>query len=270
MHSQRAMIDRKRFGFSMGVDIGSTTSKCVILDSDYSIAASALKRGGAGTNAPDIVMRETLDLARLSLGDVSCIVATGYGRNTFSPANLTFSELSCHAIGARYLCPAARTVIDIGGQDCKAMKLDELGNLDGFSMNDKCAAGTGRFLEVMAGVLEVELRDMGELGESADGIIDITSTCTVFAESEVISQLASNADKRRLIAGINRSVAVKAVGVAKRIGVAAPVFFSGGVSQNVGIIKALERELGTEVRTDPRAQLAGAIGAAIQGLGVRG
>ena len=249
--------------YSMGVDIGSSTSKCVIMRSGTEIAASAISRGGTGTAWPEKVMQTALDSAGLSVGDIKCISATGYGRNSFTHANKTHSELSCHARGALFLHPGVRMVIDIGGQDCKAMKLTDDGRLDGFSMNDKCASGTGRFLEVMAGVLDVDIADLGGLGAGAERIIDITSTCTVFAESEVISQLSKGADRGGLIAGIHRSVAVKAAGIAKRLGLVEPVFFTGGVSQNDGVVSALSHELGLAVLTDPRAQLAGAIGAAI-------
>ena len=251
--------------YSMGVDIGSSASKCVILrhGADTAIAASAVRNGGAGTGGPDKAVQDALDNARLSIKEISAIAATGYGRNTFRLAGKTISELSCHARGAVFLLDGARTVIDIGGQDCKAMRLTPDGRLDGFSMNDKCAAGTGRFLEVMARVLETELSDMGRFGDMADSLIEITSTCTVFAESEVISQLSKGADKYELIAGIHRSVAVKAAGIAKRIGITAPVFFSGGVAQNSGVVKALALELGVDIHTDPLAQLTGAIGAAL-------
>ena len=143
------------------------------------------------------------------------------------------------------------------------MRLTEDGHLDGFSMNDKCAAGTGRFLEVMARVLEIALSDLANLSAQADDVLEITSTCTVFAESEVISQLAKGADKHGLVAGIHRSVAVKAAGVAKRLNVVAPVFFTGGVALNSGVVSALSRELGVEITTDQSAQLAGAVGAAL-------
>ena len=247
----------------MGVDIGSATSKCVIMRSGADFISSAVCRGGSGTLGPDNALKSALVRAGLSIGDMVRIATTGYGRNTFKPADITYSELSCHASGALFLCPGVRMVIDIGGQDSKAMKLTEDGRLDGFSMNDKCASGTGRFLEVMATVLELELSDMGDFSAGAEHIIDITSTCTVFAESEVISQLAKGADKRGLVAGIHRSVAVKAAGIAKRLGLEAPVFFTGGVSQNSGVVMALSRELGIDIQTDPRGQLAGAIGAAI-------
>ena len=249
--------------FTMGVDIGSSTSKCVIMSSGTEITASSVCQGGTGTSGPDKAVQTVLERSGLSISDISFTVATGYGRNTYQPADKTFSELSCHAQGAQYLFPGARTVIDIGGQDCKAMSITKDGKLDGFSMNDKCAAGTGRFLEVMARVLEIGLSDLETFSAQAAHIIDITSTCTVFAESEVISQLSKGVDKCGLIAGIHRSVAVKASGVAKRLSVVEPVFFTGGVSQNSGIISALSSELGVVVHTDPRAQLAGAIGAAL-------
>ena len=249
--------------YTLGIDIGSTTSKCVIMRNGIKIVGSSVFRGGTGTSSPDKAILEATSVANLMQSDMFKIVATGYGRNTYEQANATFSELSCHARGARYLCPDVRTVIDIGGQDCKAMKITEDGRLDGFSMNDKCAAGTGRFLEVMANVLDIDLVQLGKMGLSATSIIDITSTCTVFAESEVISQLAKGVDKDGLIAGIHRSIAVKAAGIAKRLGVVTPVFFSGGVSQSVGVTKALSSELDTDIKTDYRAQLTGAIGAAI-------
>ena len=249
--------------YTMGVDIGSAASKCVILRSGGEMTASAICHGGTGTSGPEKAVQKALESANMSMENMHCIAATGYGRNTFHPADRTYSEMSCHAKGARFLLPGTRTVIDIGGQDCKAMLMMEDGRLDGFSMNDKCAAGTGRFLEVMARVLEIELSDMGILGENAEHMIEITSTCTVFAESEVISKLSKGVDKRELLSGIHRSVAVKASGIAKRIGVVEPVFFSGGVSQNIGVKNALSFELKTEVKTDPCAQLAGAIGAAL-------
>ena len=260
---------REKAVYTMGVDIGSATSKCVILYSGGETTALTVCQGGTGTSGPEKAVQEALDSAGLLMEDMDSIVATGYGRNTFKSAVKTYSELSCHAKGALFLCPCARAVIDIGGQDCKAMRLTGDGRLDGFSMNDKCAAGTGRFLEVMAKVLEVELPDMGDLGNGTDNIIGITSTCTVFAESEVISQLSKGADKRSLIGGIHRSVAMKAAGIAKRLGIAEPVFFSGGVSRNSGIVKALSLELGMEILTDHRAQLAGAIGAALYAYGDR-
>ena len=267
MRGERAVSSTTPATYAMGIDIGSATSKCVIMRSGGEIVATAIYRGGAGTGGPDNAVQSALDDAGLSIVDIGHIAATGYGRNTFRLAGKTYSELSCHASGALYLCPGVRMVVDIGGQDSKAMKLTEDGRLDGFSMNDKCASGTGRFLEVMANVLEIELAVMGDFNADAEQVIEITSTCTVFAESEVISQLSKGADKQGLVAGIHRSVAVKAAGIAKRLGIAEPVFFSGGVSQNRGVVMALSREISADIITDPRGQLAGAIGAALLARG---
>ena len=252
--------------YVMGLDIGSTTSKCVIMRFDGETAASSVIRGGTGTAGPEKAVQSALETANLQTGEIRRTVATGYGRNTYEAADKTYSELSCHARGAVVLCPGVRTVVDIGGQDCKAMQLTSEGKLHGFSMNDKCAAGTGRFLEVMAGILEIDISEFGDVGNQAQSVIDITSTCTVFAESEVISQLSKGADKRGLVAGIHRSVAVKAAGITKRLNVVTPVFFTGGVAQNSGVVAALSAELGIDVQTNERAQLAGALGAALYAL----
>ena len=249
--------------YTMGVDIGSSTSKCVILAGGKEITACIVSPGGTGTGGPDRVVGQALTQAGLVQDDIAYTAATGYGRNTFTCAEKTYSELSCHAKGARWLYPEARTVVDIGGQDCKVMKLDADGKLDGFVMNDKCAAGTGRFLEVMARVLELELPELEKLDERAECIVEITSTCAVFAESEVISRLSTGADIPGVVAGIHRSAAMKAAGLAKRLTVTSPVFFTGGVSRNAGVTRALECELGVKVLTDERAQAAGAIGAAL-------
>ena len=257
----------------MGIDIGSSTSKCVILSINAGapspntgveeLKSCAVTQGGTGTSGPDRAIKNALEQAELISDDISFTAATGYGRNTFKRADKTYSELSCHSKGARWLCPEARTVVDIGGQDCKVMKLTADGKLDGFVMNDKCAAGTGRFLEVMARVLEIELPALQEMDDKALHITEITSTCTVFAESEVISHLSTGADIPGIVAGIHRSAAMKAAGLAKRLTVTEPLFFSGGVSRNRGVKRALERELGVNVLTDELAQAAGAIGAAL-------
>jgi predicted CoA-substrate-specific enzyme activase len=203
-----------------------------------------------------------LQSAGLTRRDVAATVATGYGRNSVKEADAALSELSCHARGAFWLFPEVRTVIDIGGQDAKALSVLPGGKLGSFVMNDKCAAGTGRFLEVMARIMETDLAEFGALGLASQNRVDISSTCTVFAESEVISQLSKGVDASDLAAGISRSVATRAVGLLKRLGVRAPVFMSGGVAQNPGVVKALEEQLGMTVYTNPLSQLAGAIGAA--------
>lgn len=249
--------------YTMGIDVGSTASKCVILKDGQTIAGKSLIPFGAGTSGPARAWQEVLENAGIAKAKLNYVLATGYGRNMVEGADAQMSELSCHAKGAYYLFPDVRTVIDIGGQDAKVLRIGVNGMMENFVMNDKCAAGTGRFLEVMARVLEVDINDMAELSARSVKKVDISSTCTVFAESEVISQLSSNADKCDIINGIHRSVAGRTGGLAKRLGVMPKVVMTGGVAKNGGVVKALEEELDTEIATSPLAQYAGAIGAAL-------
>lgn len=247
----------------MGIDVGSTASKCVILRDGAEIVAKSLVAVGTGTSGPQRAIEGVLESARMAKEDMDFILATGYGRNSLDGlADMQMSELSCHARGASFLFPAARTVIDIGGQDVKIIELED-GQMRNFVMNDKCAAGTGRFLDVMARVLEVDTRDLGDLGDRSTREVGISSTCTVFAESEVISQLALGTDKCDIIAGIHRSVAARVVGLCHRVGVRDEVVMTGGVAQNHGIVRALREQLGHEIRTSPLTQYNGALGAAL-------
>ena len=250
---------------TLGIDVGSTTSKCLILKNGTEILSSDVVAAGTGTTGPARAFAGALESAGLSREDVAAVTATGYGRGSFPGADYTVSELSCHAIGAHALDGAARTVIDIGGQDAKVLRLSESGRLENFLMNDKCAAGTGRFLEVMARVLELDVTQLAEMDAKARNTVSISSTCTVFAESEVISQLANNVDLCDLIAGIHASVAVRAAGLVRRLGMLAPITMTGGVARNAGVVRALEKELGTPISVSPLAQLAGAYGAAVYG-----
>ena len=249
--------------YTMGMDIGSTASKCLILKNGNTIAGSGVIPVGTGTSGPKRAQEEALRAAGISMDHISRKTATGYGRNTFAEADDTVSELSCHAIGIHAIFPEVRTLIDIGGQDAKVIRLTEKGRLDNFVMNDKCAAGTGRFLDVMARVLELDVSELEEKSAQAKSVVNISSTCTVFAESEVISQLAGNVDICDLVAGIHRSVAVRTAALARRLGIVNPLAMSGGVALNSGVVKALEAELGTEIKVSPLAQLNGAYGAAV-------
>jgi predicted CoA-substrate-specific enzyme activase len=248
--------------FTLGVDIGSAASKCVILRDSIEMIGSAIINLGAGTSGPARVIKAALESGGLSYQDIMRTVATGYGRHSVNEADSVVSELSCHARGAFWLYPEARTVLDIGGQDVKALTVLSGGRLGGFVMNDKCAAGTGRFLEVMAKIMDIELDTLGSLGLMSTERVDISSTCTVFAESEVISQLSKGVAAVDLAAGINRSVAVRGAGLLRRLGITEPIFMTGGVARNLGIVRALESELSLAVQTHPLSQLAGAIGAA--------
>ena len=226
------------------------------------ILSHAVFPGGAGTRGPENARSEALRLAGLAAADVDYTVGTGYGRNHIE-ADATMSELSCHAAGAHALFPDARTVVDIGGQDLKALHIGPGGALEDFLMNDKCAAGTGRFLEVMAGVLQVSVSELEPLGQEAKAVAAISSTCTVFAESEAISRLSENVPIPDIVAGIHASVAARASSLTRRLGLRAPVVMTGGVAQNGGVGGALSEALGVPVEVSPLSQLCGAYGAAI-------
>ena len=249
--------------YTMGIDVGSTASKCVIMKDGAEIVAKSLVAVGTGTSGPARAIAEVLENAQMTREQMDFVLATGYGRNSLDGlADMQMSELSCHAKGAAYLFPDVRTVIDIGGQDVKVIEIEN-GQMRNFVMNDKCAAGTGRFLDVMARVLEVRVEDLGDLGDKSTKEIGISSTCTVFAESEVISQLAAGTDKCDIIAGIHRSVAGRVSGLCNRVGVRDRVVMTGGVAQNYGIVQALENQLQHEIFTSPLTQYNGALGAAL-------
>ena len=253
--------------YTLGIDLGSTASKCVILKNGTTVVGSSIVPSGTGTSGPARCYEECLADAGLKREDLAMIVSTGYGRNSFEQADLVISELSAHATGVHAMYPDARTLIDIGGQDAKVMSISERGRLDNFIMNDKCAAGTGRFLEVMAKILELDISELKDYDARAEGFINISSTCTVFAESEVISQLSSNVDIPSLVRGINTSVAVRTAALVKRLGVKSPVYMTGGVARNTGVVRALERELGVEITVSEIQQLNGAFGAAVYAYG---
>ena len=264
----------------MGVDIGSASSKCVILkgirglrvggeaagDMPFvldELVAQAVVHAGTGTAGPHRAVETALSSAGISMDQISVVTATGYGRKTYDRADGSISELSCHARGAAWILPGVRTVIDIGGQDAKALSISDDGKLSNFVMNDKCAAGTGRFLEVMARIFGMDVCELAKHDENASDIVQISSTCTVFAESEVISQLAKNTPIPDLIAGIHNSAASRSAALLKRVGIVEPLLMTGGVANNAGVVRALERTLGVVVRTSPYSQIAGALGAAL-------
>jgi len=247
-----------------GVDIGSLAAKSIVV-SNGSIVGQSLIRTSINTEESGLIaLHKAIDSAKLSQKDLEFIVATGYGRVSAPYANKTITEITCHGRGAYYLHPNTRTIIDMGGQDCKAIRLDKDGTVIDFVMNDKCAAGTGRFLEVMANVFKVKLEDLGPLALSAKEIVPMSSTCTVFAESETISLLARGEKPENIIKGLHYAISNRVAGMLSRIGIENDVFFSGGVAKNVGMKAALEEVLEAKIvapNFDP--QLVGALGAAI-------
>ena len=245
--------------YTFGIDIGSTTSKCVVMKDGTEIVGSSLLVGGIGTKSP----AEAVRLAGVVREELAGVAATGYGRNRYEDADYHVSELSCHGLGAHHTFPGVRTIIDIGGQDAKVISLDEGGRMQNFLMNDKCAAGTGRFLDVMANILVIPVDQLADYCARSSEPAQISSTCTVFAESEVISQLANGVEMEDLVAGICSSVAGRVASLAKRINIVPEVCMSGGVAQNAGVRNALSEKIGHPILFSPNAQLFGAIGAAI-------
>jgi predicted CoA-substrate-specific enzyme activase len=211
------------------------------------------------------VMDEALAAAGLSMDGVAFCVGTGYGRHKIPFVNQSASEIACHALGAQWLVPSAHTVIDIGGQDCKAMRIDDEGNVVKFIANDKCAAGTGRFLEVMAKVLDVDIADLGKLSAKAKRPITLASTCTVWAQADVIQYINSGETIEDIGAGINQAMAGRVATLANSVGTSRDICMTGGVAKNTGVVRALERLVGMRIITPRKSdpQLAGALGAAL-------
>lgn len=249
--------------YTMGIDVGSSSSKAVVLRDGREVTASAVVQAGTGSSGPGRVLEAIAAESGLGLEDMSFILATGYGRTALPMAHKQMSEIICHARGVFFQNPEARTLIDIGGQDVKAIALDDRGNVRQFYMNDKCAAGTGRFLEVMSRVLEVSMEDMAVLHFRSRDPAPVSSTCTVFAESEVISLLSRGTAKEDIIAGVHFSVAAKACALAQRVGVRREVVLCGGAARNSGVADAIQKELGQRLVVAQNPQLTGALGAAL-------
>ena len=246
-----------------GVDIGSTMTKVVIMN--QSVLASVIgPTGPEHRKLANRVMEEALKKAKLPFKDITYVVATGYGRINVPFADKQITEISCHARGVAYLLPEARTVIDIGGQDSKGIKLKD-GRAVDFVMNDKCAAGTGRFLEVAAEELGVKLEDMGKLSLEAKKAVRISNTCTVFAAQEVVTKLSGGAALPDIIAGLHEAIATRVYGMLRRLKIEREVALTGGGAKNIGLVKALEAKLGFAVLVPPEPLLTGAIGAALLG-----
>ena len=249
--------------YTAGIDIGSISTKAVIMRDGQLLASRVILTGYNAENAGKKVFDAVLDDLQISASAITRIVATGYGRKGLAMADKSITEIMCHATGARYLNPLIRSIIDIGGQDSKAILLDDHGKVANFAMNDKCAAGTGRFLEVMARALEVNLDEFGRMSLKADLPARISSLCTVFAESEIISLIAKGEKRENIIAGIHESICVRVLAMANRIGIKSPVMMTGGVAKNIGVVRAFEKAIGSPIEVSDYAQVNGAIGAAL-------
>ncbi|MEM4644604.1 MAG: acyl-CoA dehydratase activase [Archaeoglobaceae archaeon] len=247
---------------SAGIDIGSLTAKCVILQDSRILAYRISKVKPSIEETAEEIFQETLKITGLRKEDISKVFSTGYGRSRVKFADKSVTEITCHAVGAFFLIPTVHTVIDIGGQDSKVIAVEN-GKVLEFVMNDKCSAGTGRFLEVMANALNLKVEELGEIAMRARRRITISSTCTVFAESEVVSYIAMGERIEEIVAGICDSIASRIVGLVNRVGVREDVVLTGGVAKNVGVKKALEEKLGVKIKVPEEPQIVGALGAAV-------
>ena len=267
----RDAIERWKKGdgpmYVMGIDSGSTSTNAVIMDQDRKIKAFSVVRTGAKSGvSAERALNDVLEKAGLTREDISWIVSTGYGRVSISFADENVTEISCHGKGAHYFNPKIRTILDIGGQDSKAIRLNENGEVKDFVMNDKCAAGTGRFLEMIARTLEVSLDELGAIALTSQEKIEITSMCSVFAESEVISLIANNKEKADIADGVCHAIANKASGLLRRVGMEPEFMMTGGVAKNPGVVRAVEEKIGSKLYICEEPEIVGAAGAAVYAL----
>lgn len=247
-----------------GIDIGAATTKAVIMNNANKVLSfSIIPTGHNVVQAGEEVLNIALDKAAFSREEIRYIVSTGYGRRAVAFAHKAVTEIICHAAGVSSNMLKARTIIDIGGQDSKVISLDDGGNVVNFVMNDKCAAGTGRFLEVMAGVLDLEINDIGSISLMSEDPCTISSTCTIFAESELITLRAEGRTREDLLRGIHKAMSHRVAIMGKSVGYREEVVFTGGVAMNMGIKKALEDEIGFPIHVPEEPQIMGALGAAI-------
>jgi len=246
-----------------GVDIGSTMTKVVLTDKTGNLLSTI--KGPTGAEHRQLaneVMRQALQEAGLQIDDISYIVATGYGRLNVPFADCQITELSCHARGVHSLFPNVRTAIDIGGQDAKCMKIEN-GRLLNFVMNDKCAAGTGRFLEVSATALGIKLEDMGDISVKATKKVQISNLCTIFAQQEVVALISRGEELENILAGLHDALAGRIAALARRLGIEPDLVLTGGVAKNIGMVKAMKESLDFEILVPEEPLITGALGAAI-------
>lgn len=248
---------------TVGIDIGSITTKAAVVEDGVLRSTRVIFTGYDAKNAANTVLKEVLEPLSKSTRDVQGIVSTGYGRNSASFAHKAITEITCHAAGAHFIDPTVRSVIDIGGQDSKVISINAEGRVLDFAMNDKCAAGTGRFLEVMARALEIDLNNFGNMSLAANSPAQISNLCTVFAESEVISLIAKGEIRENIVAGIHEAIGTRVISMARRVNIEAPIMMTGGVAKNKGLVRVLEKKLSHDINIDDNAQVVGAIGAAV-------
>ncbi|MDH5696877.1 MAG: acyl-CoA dehydratase activase [Dehalococcoidia bacterium] len=246
-----------------GVDIGSAFSKAVVMAKNEIISYHVMPSGGNYKLAAEEVAGEALTKAKLSLKDIDYTVATGYGAANVSFSHQATSDISCLARGVYYLFPTARTAIDIGGQFTRVFKLDNRGRATAFLLSEKCAAGSGRFLQVIAKVLQIDLKDIGKLSLKSRNRVDFNTGCAVFAESEAVSRIAEGAAKEDILAGLHRTLAAKIQTMVERLGIEPDCAVVGGGAKDVGLVKSIEERLACRLLLPKEPQIVAALGAAL-------
>lgn len=253
--------------YAAGVDVGSTQTKAVIINEDGEIVGRALLDTGANViQAAENAYVVAREEAGIDEREVEYVVGTGYGRYRVTFGNSQVTEISCHGRGAVHLFPNTRTVVDMGGQDTKAISVDANGEITDFCMNDKCAAGTGRFLGAAAAALDIPLDDLGPVSLTSTKPIKISTTCTVFAESEVLAWIGKGKKIEDILWGVHTSIASRSAGLMRRVGIEDEITFTGGVTRNKGMVKALEERLGKPLNISEDCHFMGALGAALFAL----
>lgn len=253
--------------YSCGVDVGSTQTKAIIMDRDRRIVGRTLIDTGAHvTRAAERAFQHALEEAGLERSAVGFVVGTGYGRYKVTFGDTQVTEISCHGRGAHFVFPGTRTVIDMGGQDAKGIRLSPAGEVQDFAMNDKCAAGTGRFLTNAAEVLGLSLDDIGEVSLRGRSPVRLSTVCTVFVESDIMSYLAQSRSVEDILAGIHSAVAARTIALVRRVGIEEEATFTGGVAKNIGMVRSLEQKLEMKLNVSPESHYMGAIGAALFAL----
>lgn len=244
--------------------MGSTQTKAVIIDEQRKIVSRSLIDTGANVvKAAEKAFLEALEAGKLREEEVAYVVGTGYGRYRVTFGNTQVTEISCHGRGAVHMFPDTETVLDMGGQDTKAIRVNETGEIVDFCMNDKCAAGTGRFLGAASSALEIPLNELGPTALNSEKPVRISTTCTVFAETEVLSWLGKGKKIEDILMGVHKSIASRSIGLLRRVGIGDHVTFTGGVARNVGMVEVLNRELGRQMNVSEESHYMGALGAAL-------
>ncbi len=253
--------------YAAGVDVGSTQTKAIVIDEDGRIVGRAIIDTGANViKAAENAYRAALAESNIDEEQVGYVVGTGYGRYKVTFGDTQVTEISCHARGAVHMFPDTRTVLDMGGQDTKAIRVQPNGEVIDFCMNDKCAAGTGRFLQSAAAALDIPLGDLGVVALRAEKAVPISTTCTVFAESEVLSWLGKGKKIDEILLGVHRSIGARSMGLMKRVGIQDQVTFTGGVTRNPGMVQVLNEMLDTKMNVSEDSHIMGALGAALFAL----